>query len=216
MQNYEQILQELGIEVPEDKKADLKKKIGENYKTIADYNKVVEKRDEYKASLDDVQGKLDGFQNVDVDNLKSQIATLTQDLANEKADRQKEATRRTLETTVDEFLSERGEDGKPLRKFVNAITENSIRESLLKELESDSAKGVSVEKIFKKLITDKDGNEIPDILVNPHEENRARFTTAAKPGSGAKVGAMTREQIEAIPNKAERQRAIAEHISLFK
>ena len=30
MQNYEQILAELGIEIPEDKKNDLKKKMGEN------------------------------------------------------------------------------------------------------------------------------------------------------------------------------------------
>ena len=37
MQNYEQILAELGIEVPEDKKSDLKKKMSENYKTVADY-----------------------------------------------------------------------------------------------------------------------------------------------------------------------------------
>ena len=43
MQNYEQILAELGIEIPEDKKADLKKKMGENYRTKSDYDKVVEK-----------------------------------------------------------------------------------------------------------------------------------------------------------------------------
>ena len=41
MQNYEQILAELGIEIPEEKKADLKKKMSENYKTVADYNKPV-------------------------------------------------------------------------------------------------------------------------------------------------------------------------------
>ena len=50
MQNYEKILEDLGIEIPEDKKADLKKKMSENYKTVADYNKQVEKKDEYKTS----------------------------------------------------------------------------------------------------------------------------------------------------------------------
>ena len=55
MQNYEQILAELGIEIPEDKKSDLKKKMDENYRTKSDYDKVVTKRDEYKTSLDDVQ-----------------------------------------------------------------------------------------------------------------------------------------------------------------
>ena len=33
MQNYEQILAELGIEIPEEKKAELKKRHAENYKT---------------------------------------------------------------------------------------------------------------------------------------------------------------------------------------
>ena len=211
MQNYEQILQELGIEVPEDKKADLKKKMGENYKTIADYNKVVEKRDEFERSLADVQGKLDGFKDVNVDDLKGQIATLTTQLAEEKAGRQADATRQERLTVLEDFLKD--------KKFVNSITEKSIKDSIMAELEKNNGK--SVEKIFDSLTKDKDGNLIDNILVDEKQEqleaNRAKIWTApAKPTNGATIGAMTREQIEAIPNKAERQRAIAEHISLFK
>ena len=209
MQNYEQILQELGIEVPEDKKADLKKKMGENYKTISDYNKVVEKRDEYKTSLDDVQGKLDGFKDVDVDNLKQQIATLTQDLANEKADRQKEATRQARLKVLDEFLQD--------KKFVNTITEKSIRDSIMEELEKETGK--SVEKIFDSLTKDKDGNLMDNILVDENqqrlEQNKARFTQPAKPGSGAKFGSMTKKDIMDIKDPTERQAAIAENLGLF-
>ena len=80
MQNYEQILQELGIEVPEEKKADLKKKMGENYRTKADYDKAVEKRDEYKQSLDDVQAKLDGFKDVDVTDLKKDFTQVCDEM----------------------------------------------------------------------------------------------------------------------------------------
>ena len=61
MENYEQILKGLGVEIPEDKKADLKKKMEENYSTKEDYDKAVEKRDESKTSLEQVQDKLDGF-----------------------------------------------------------------------------------------------------------------------------------------------------------
>lgn len=210
MQNYEQILQELGIEVPEDKKADLKKKMGENYKTISDYNKAVEKRDEYKTSLDDVQGKLDGFKDVNVDDLKQQIATLTQDLANEKADRQKEVTRQERLKVLDEFLQD--------KKFVNTITEKSIRDSIMAELEKETGK--SVDKIFDSLTKDKDGNLMDNILVDENqqrlEQNKARFTQPAKPGTGARFGAKTREEIEGMTNKADRQRAIAENLSLFQ
>ena len=96
MQNYEQILAELGIEVPEDKKSDLKKKMSENYKTVADYDKQVKKKDEYKISLDDVQTRLAELEKEDVDGLKDKITTLTQELADEKEARAKEAKQTEL------------------------------------------------------------------------------------------------------------------------
>ena len=91
MENYEQILKGVGIEIPEDKKADLKKKMEENYSTKEDYDQAVKKRDEYKTSLEQVQGKLDGFKDVDVDDLKGQIQKLTTDLADEKKARAEDA-----------------------------------------------------------------------------------------------------------------------------
>ncbi len=181
MQNYEQILSELGIDIPEDKKSELKKKMAENYKTISDYNKVTEKRDEYKTSLDDLQGKLDAFKDVDVDDLKSQIATLTTNLQAEKDARTADARKAQQETTVSEFLN-----GK---KFVNPITEKAIRQSLIEELDKDTAKGRSIDDIFKGLVTDADGNDIPNILVDEKQQQaqqqRARFTTTfAGTGTG--------------------------------
>ena len=144
MQNYEQILQELGIEIPEEKKTDLKKKINENYKTINEYNAKVAKMEEYKNSLDDVQAKLDGFKDVDVADLKSQIATLTSDLEKEKTGRQADALKVERAAVMDEFLKD--------KKFVNSITEKSIRASIMEELEKNTGK--SVEKIFDSLTKD--------------------------------------------------------------
>ena len=154
MQNYEQILQELGIAVPEDKKSDLKKKMDENYRTKSDYDKVVQKRDEYKTSLDDVQTKLDGFKDVDVDDLKAQIATLTTQLNDEKTARAADARKVELEKTVNEFLASTDDKGEKLYEFLNDITENHYREELTKALDSDSAKGKSIADIFKGMIVD--------------------------------------------------------------
>lgn len=208
MQNYEQILQELGIEIPEDKKAELKKKMGENYRTIADYNKVVEKRDEYKTSLDDVQEKLDGFKDVDVADLKNQIATLNTQLADEKAGRQADALKIERTSVMDEFLKD--------KKFVNPITEKAIRESILTELEKNNGK--SVEKIFESLTKDKDGNPIANILVDEVQERleagKARFTQPAKPQVGTS-GPMTKKDIMDIKDPSARQKAISEHLDLF-
>lgn len=158
MQNYEQFMKELGIEIPEDKKDTLSAKMKENYRSVVDYNKVVEKRDEYKTSLDGVQKKLKNFEGVDVEDLKGQISTLTTQLQDEKNAREKDAARFELEKTVDSFMGE--------KKFVNDITAGSLREKLLEALDADTAKGKSIDDIFKKLISDKDGNQMPNILVD--------------------------------------------------
>lgn len=209
MQNYEQILQELGIGVPEDKNAELKKKMNENYKTVADYNKVVEKRDEYKASLDDALGRLDGLKDVDVSDLKSQITTLTTQLADEKAGRQADALKIERSGVLDEFLKD--------KKFVNPITETAIREAIMSELEKNNGK--SVDKIFDSLTKDKDGNPIANILLDEYQEQlevgKARFTRPQKMGSGIKFGTLTKKDIMDIKDPSERQTAIAENMSLF-
>ena len=199
MQNYEQILQELGIEVPEDKKSDLKKKMDENYRTKSDYDKVVQKRDEYKTSLDDVQTKLDGFKDVDVNDLKTQITTLTTQLNDEKAARAADARKVELEKTVNEFFASTDDKGEKLYEFLNDITENHYREELTKALDSDSAKGKSIADIFKGMIVDKDGKTKAGIFVDKQQtqaqQNAARFTTSIQKGSGT-GGTLTKEDFK--------------------
>lgn len=199
MQNYEQILQELGIEVPEDKKSDLKKKMDENYRTKSDYDKVVQKRDEYKTSLDDVQTKLDGFKDVDVNDLKTQIATLTTQLNDEKTARAADARKVELEKMVNEFLASTDDKGEKLYEFLNDITENHYREELTKALDSDSAKGKSIADIFKDMIVDKDGKTKAGIFVDKQQtqaqQNAARFTTSIQKGSGT-GGTLTKEDFK--------------------
>ena len=209
MQNYEQILKELGIEVPDDKKSELAKKMGENYKTIADYRNAVDKRDEYKRSLDDVQAKLDGFKDVDVSELKNQIATLTTDLANEKAGRQADALKVERTGVIDEFLKD--------KKFVNEITEKAIRDSIMSELEKNTGK--SVDKIFESLMKDKDGKQIANILVDEQtaqlEANRAKFTDKLTGVGKPVTSAQTKESIMSIKDRGERRAAIAANLGLF-
>lgn len=185
MQNYEKILEDLGIEIPEDKKADLKKKMSENYKTVADYDKQVEKKGEYKTSLDDVQSRLAELEKEDVDGLKDKVATLKQELADEKEARAKEAKQAELRDKVKDFLSD--------KKFVNAITEDSIRSQMIQKLEEENGK--NAEDAFKELTT-KDGKQIENILV---DENKApdvkipSFTTKFNSGEQKKGTQKLRE-----------------------
>lgn len=204
MQNYEQILAELGIEIPEDKKADLKKKFDENYRTKADYDKAITKRDEYKTSLDDVQGKLEEFNDVDVNDLKTQISTLTTQLADEKKAHEDDTRKAELEKTVDEFFSSVDEKGEKVYDFLNDITANHYRDELTKALDSDSAKGKSIADIFKGMITDVDGNRKAGIFVDKQQEaakqNVARFTGPAQQ-SGASGQKYTMSQLMKMKNE---------------
>lgn len=185
MQNYEKILEDLGIEIPEDEKADLKKKMSENYKTVADYNKQVEKKDEYKTSLDEVQSKLADLEKEDVDGLKTKITTLTQELADEKEARAKEAKQTELRDKVKDFLSD--------KKFVNAITEDSIRSQMIQKLEEENGK--NAEDVFKELTT-KDGKPIENILVDEKKVPDVKipsFTTKFNSGEQKKGTQKLRE-----------------------
>lgn len=128
------------------------------------------KRDEYKASLEDVQGKLDGFKDVNVDDLKGQIATLTTQLADEKTARAQDAQKVEREKTVSEFLSSLDENGNKKYEFLNDITEGFYRDKLIEELSKDSAKGKSIGDIFTGLITGEDGKQKANIFVDRQQE----------------------------------------------
>ncbi len=80
VKNIYEIMKEYGLEVPEDKKTDFDKAWKENYRTISDYDKAVSQRDNYKASLDDVNTRLKEFEGVDVKDLQGQITKLQGDL----------------------------------------------------------------------------------------------------------------------------------------
>ena len=183
MQNYEAILSELEIEIPEDKKADLKKKMEENYRTKSDYDKVVTKRDEYKNSLDDVQKELEGFKDVNVEELQSKVTTLTTQLNEEKAGRAADAKKAEVEKQVNDFLTATDEKGAKKYEFLNSITADYYRAELAKALDADSAKGKSISDIFSEMITDKDGKQKTGIFVDQQQKqtqpNAARFTKSS-------------------------------------
>lgn len=162
MKDIYAILTGLGIEVPDDKKATLDKEWKENYRTIAEFEKAAAKRDEYKTSLDTVQEQLKAFDGVNLDEYKAQISKLEKDLEDEKTARLADEAKHQLEATVETFMG-----GK---QFVNDLTAESIRGKLMDELDKDTAKGRSIDDIFKGIVSDKDGNQIPNILVDSGQQ----------------------------------------------
>ena len=80
MKNIFEIMKEYGLEVPEDKKTDFEKAVLENYKTVKDYEKQVEKLNEANetikandTAMKDLEEKLKDFKDVDVAGLNETI-----------------------------------------------------------------------------------------------------------------------------------------------
>ena len=86
MQNIYEILGSIGIDIPEDKKADLNKALSKNYKTIAEVEKIENTRDLYKEQLSTAQEALKSFEGVDVSEMRGKISSLEATLQNKEAE----------------------------------------------------------------------------------------------------------------------------------
>ena len=140
MQNYEQIFKECGVVIPEDKKEPLRKAMNQNYKTIADYNKQVEKTKRYQSEIEEAQRKQ--AENQEAVGLKEQIETLERQIQEEKDARAKENNQRANKENLRKFFS-----GK---KFINSITENEVNRQMLEALEEDNTR--SIEEVFEEVV----------------------------------------------------------------
>ena len=80
MRNIYDILVSLGLEIPEDKKAELDKELAANYKTVVDYEKQAAKASSLQEQLTAAKEGLKAFEGVNVEDLKGQIAKLQTDL----------------------------------------------------------------------------------------------------------------------------------------
>lgn len=140
MQNYEQIFKECGVVIPEDKKEPLRKAMNQNYKTIADYNKQVEKTKRYQSEIEEAQRKQAEIQ--EAVELKEQIETLERQIQEEKDARAKENNARANKENLRKFFS-----GK---KFINSITENEVNRQMLEALEEDNTR--SIEEVYEEVV----------------------------------------------------------------
>ena len=109
MKNIFEILAALGIVIPEDKKQDITKQVAENYKTVAEFEKVKSRleveRDNYKDSLDTAQNSLKEFEGVDVKELNGKVAQLTADLAKKDTEYQAKISDMEFDATLDNAIS---------------------------------------------------------------------------------------------------------------
>lgn len=156
MENIHDLLKEIGIEVPEEKKAEFDKAFLENYKTVNDYNKQKTKLDTLNENLKNANDKiselgetLKSYEGTDktITDLKAQVA----DFEQKEQDR---INAEKLEKEDAELTAKiRNEIGEV--EFVNQYTEESIYNSIKQGLKADTTKGAK--QIFDELTKDKEG-----------------------------------------------------------
>lgn len=210
MKNINEILKDLGIEVPEDKASELTKLVAENYKTVAEFDKKVGKaeteRDSYKSQLDTVTESLKKFEGLDADAIKNELAE-----ANKKA---KEA-----EDTLKAQLEERDYNDALKAcmagvKFTSSSAKAAIMEQIKKQgLKRDGDKLLGFEDAIKAA---KEAD--PDAFApegDPDAPPAAKVTTKLGSATGGKTY-KSKDEIMAIKDTAERRAAIAANMTLFQ
>lgn len=211
MQKLIETLKQFGIEIPEDKQAEVKKALSEHYKNSAEHTKAVSKletdRDAWKQRAETAEETLKGFEGKDFDTI-----TKERDEWKKKAeDAEKEYSAKEAEREKQELLKEAFAD----IEFTSTAAKNAIMAQI--------AEGVSVKngKLigFNDLLEDAKKNDASAFVDKEQknlEQNKARFTTAMNNQSGGNNGTLTKKDIMAIKDPNERQTAIAQNIELFR
>lgn len=165
MKNIENILKDLGIEIPADKKETFDKELKENYKTISEVEKLKSKNDELTSqlaekdnSIKDLNEKIKGYdgKETDIKALQDKVAEYEQKeqerLENEK--KQKEETE--LKTRFNALLGD--------NKWKHTDIENGRFVAFKEALNNAENKGKGDKEIFETITKDL------DCFVNPQQE----------------------------------------------
>ena len=165
MKNIHEILKSYDIEIPADKKAEFDKAVLENYKTVAEAEKLRTARDTYKSQLDDATQKLEGFKGVNVEELQGKISALTDDLASQKAAFDKQLADRDFDDMLNAAIN--GSKAKNV-KAVRALLD-------LEAIKASKNQSADIEAALKKV----------------KEENDYLFTSEEPIDNGQFVGGTT-------------------------
>lgn len=137
MKNIEAILKDFGIEIPEDKKTEFLKVVGENYKTIADWQRQKEKVDDLTTQLDTAKGELKKFDGLDAEGLKQKVLDLTKKLEDQETEYQSKIADRDFQDLVERaIVKHKGVNAKAIKALLDLDT---LRGSKNQESDVDKA-----------------------------------------------------------------------------
>ena len=203
MKNIHTILSEIGVTIPEDKKADFDKAVAENYKTAAEFEKKVNRLTEdlnaEKKRADTAVETLKGFEGKDFDAIT----------------RDRDKWKKDYEDTVAAHQKEQ-ED----REF------NSVLEAAITDAKGKNAKAImalmDLDKLRSSKNQEKDIKAALDAMRNESgylfDDNGGAPTFTDPNGNGGNKGGggnTTMKDIMKIKDPVERQRMIGQNLNLF-
>ena len=202
MKNIHTILSELGITVPEDKKADFDKAVAENYKTSAEFEKKVNRLTDdlaaEKKRADTAEETLKGFEGKDFEAITKERDEWKRKHDEQEAAHKKEKEDREFNEGLSAAITEA--KGKNAKAIMALLDLDKLRDS--KNQEKD------IKAALASLRTDN-GYLFEDNGGNP-------TFTDPKGNGGNGGGTVTVKDIMAIKDPTERQAKIVQNMHLFK
>ena len=204
MKNIIEICKDFGIEIPADKHAEFNKAVAENYKTIAEHEKKVNRLTDdlsaEKKRADDAVETLKGFEGKDFDAITRERDEWKTKHDNAVAAHQKEQEEREFNEILSYAISE--SKGKNTKAIMALLDLEALRNSKNQEKDIRAAlEGVK-----------KDNEYLFDTTGAPP----ARFDDHGNKGNPGGGGNATVKEIMAIKDPVERQAKIVQNMHLFK
>ena len=210
MQKLIETLGSFGIEIPEDKQADVKKALSEHYKNAGEVTKTLAKveseRDAWKERAETAENTLKSFEGIDPESIKGELATWKQ----KAADAEKEYNDKIYERDFEDALKTALEDVKFSSTSAKKAVMSDIKKAGLK-LKDDKILGLN--DLLEQMKKD-DPSAFVDEDQQQAERDQARFTTSIS--KNTPPGKLTKSDIMNIKDAGERQAAIASNMSLFE
>lgn len=203
MKNIHTILSEIGVTIPEDKKADFDKAVAENYKTAAEFEKKVNRLTEdlnaEKKRADTAVETLKGFEGKDFDAITRDRDKWKKDYEDTVAAHQKEQEDREFNSVLEAAITDA--KGKNAKAIMALMDLDKLRGS--KNQEKDIKAELDAMRNESGYLFDDNGG-------NP------QFTTSnGNGGNNGGGGNTTMKDIMKIKDPVERQRMIGQNLNLF-
>lgn len=201
-------LEKTGVQLTDELKEAVKKSFGEEVYSKFEFDKKIKKaedeRDQYKTRAETAEETLKGFDGKDFETI-----TKERDEWKQKAElAEKDYSAKLAEREKNDLLKEACEN----IKFSSESAKRAIMADIAKNVTVKDGKLIG----FNDLLEDAkktDASAFVDENQQHLEQNKAKFTTQQKNNTGE---TLTKDQIMAMKDPAERQKAIRENIGLFQ